>query len=83
MNPVLRTWLGWIGIWGIFTLSTSLLFIHAAPPAITETATTTFLSRGPRLSPIAETRFTAIVNGHAVECVRRVDRTQHTQSLAC
>ncbi len=35
------------------------------------------------LPAITETRFTAIVNGHAVECVRRVDRTQRTQSLAC
>ncbi len=33
--------------------------------------------------PVIETRFTAIVNGHAVECVRRVDHVNHTQSLAC
>lgn len=33
--------------------------------------------------PVTEQRFTAIVNGHAVECARRVDHVNHTKSLAC
>ncbi len=83
MNSRNRARLGWTAILFVYAIAMLLPFLYGAPSPITETAPATSLSRGPRVSPIAETRFTAIVNGHAVECVRRIDHVNHTQSLAC